>query len=106
MVVLCLSLTSCVTCKQSELTNIPFGCVVQSEGEAVFDIHLDGKLVSSGKPLPPGKGMQAFKLIATPGEHVLMATAPGCDTWQKTITLMGGAERSPSFMVELKKSVK
>ena len=104
--VLCLSLTSCVTCKQAAVPLVPFNCIVQAETEASYEFHLDGKFVSSGRTLPPGKGMQAYEMAATPGDHVLMVTAPGYETWQRTVTLMTGTKSGSSFRIDLKKSEK
>ena len=105
---MCLALTSCVTCKQSAQNNIPFSCAVQSETDAivVYEIHLDGKLVSSGRTMPKEKGMSVHKLASTSGDHVLKVTAPGCEAWQKTITIMDGTEKGQFFLVALKKSEK
>ena len=102
-VLLCLSLVSCVTCKQPDSTVAPFSCIVQSETEVLYEIHLDGKFVSSNKTLPPGRGMQAIGMTATPGDHVLMVTAPGYETWQKTVTIMSGTKNGSSFRIDLKK---
>lgn len=81
---------------------VAFGCVVQADAEVRYEIHLDGKLVSSGKTLAPGKGMQVLELAATQGDHVLVVTAPGCEPWQRTIALASGAKSHASFRVELK----
>jgi len=53
--------------------------------------------------MPSEKGMQAIKLFAATGDHVLTVTAPGYETWQKTITVMSS---TACFWVELKKPVK
>ena len=50
----------------------------------------------------PGKGMQMLELAAPPGDHVLRVTAPGYESWQKEIALMGGATSHQTFRVELK----
>ena len=107
-VAVCLAITSCVTCKQSAQNNVPFSCVVQSETDAIvaYEIHLDGKLVSCGRTMPKEKGMPMLKLAATPGDHILTVTASGCETWQKTITIMDGTEKGQFFLVALKKSEK
>ena len=104
--VMCLSLASCVTCMQSGTTMVPFSCIVQSETEILYEIHLDGNFVSSGKSLPPGKGMQLCEMTATPGNHVLMVTAPGYETWLRTVTIMSGTQHGSHFRIDLKKSAK
>jgi len=104
--VLCLALASCVTCKQSDVPLVPFTCIVQAETEVSYEFHLDGKFVSSGKTLPPGKGMQMCEMATTPGDHVLMVTAPGYETWQKTVTIMTGTKHGSHFRIDLKKSEK
>lgn len=107
-VAVCLAITSCVTCKQSVQNNVPFNYRVQPETDAIVvcEIHLDGKFVSSYRTMPKEKGESWLKLATTPGDHVLSVTAPGFETWQKTITVIGGTERGPFFLVELKKSEK
>ncbi len=101
---------SIATGQQSDLNIVPFTCVVQAEMEVLYEIHLDGKFVSSSKTFPPGKGlMQAIELTATPGDHILMVTAQGCETWQKTVTIVGRTSNSKSglsFRIDLKKSDK
>ncbi|MFA7256450.1 MAG: hypothetical protein WC047_02605 [Kiritimatiellales bacterium] len=104
--VLCLSLTSCVTCKQSAVPLVPFSYIVQAETEVSYEFHLDGKFVSSGQTLPPGKGMQMCEMTSTPGDHVLMVTAPGYETWQRTVTMMSGTTRGSHFRIDLKNSEK
>jgi hypothetical protein len=79
---------------------------VQAETEVSYEFHLDGKFVSSGKTLPPGKGMQMCEMATTPGDHVLMVTAPGYETWQKTVTIMTGTKHGSHFRIDLKKSEK
>jgi hypothetical protein len=101
--VLCLTLASCGTFKQSDATMVPFTCIVQSETEILYEIHIDGNFVSSGKTLPPGKGMQMCEMTATPGDHVLMVTAPGYETWQRTVTIMSDTKRGSHFRIDLKK---
>ena len=104
--VLCLSLASCVTCKQSDATMVPFTCIVQAETEVLYEFHLDGKFISSGKTLLPGKGMQICEMTATPGDHALMVTASGYDPWQRTVTIMSGTKHGSHFRIDLKKSAK
>ena len=105
---MCLAMTSCVTCKQSDQRNVPFHCIVQSATDLVviYEINFDGKLVSSGRTIPKEKGTQILEFTTPPGDHVLTVTAPGCETWQKTITVMGGIKYGQTFLVELKKSEK
>jgi hypothetical protein len=45
-------------------------------------------------------------LSAAPGDHVVTITAPGYETWQKTITLSKGSTSGPNIVAELKKSAK
>lgn len=104
--IMCLSLASCVIFKQSNANIIPFTCTVQTESEVPYELHLDGDFVSSGKTLPPGKGMQLCEMTATPGDHVLMVTAPGYEIWQRTVTIMSGTKHGSHFRIDLKKSVK
>lgn len=104
--VLCLSLAACVTCKQSASATVPFSCIVESETEVVYEIRLDGKFVSSGKTLPPGKDMQAVELMATPGDHYVNVSAPGYKTWNREVNLMSGTKNGSSFRIDLKKSEK
>ena len=106
--VLCLSLTSCVTCKQSAQGIVPFHCIVQSADDMVvaYEITLDGKLVSSGRTIPKDKGTQILEFTTNLGDHVLTVTAPECEIWKKTITVMGGMKYGQTFLVELKKSEK
>lgn len=103
---LCLSLVSCVTCKQPDTILVPFSCIVQAETEVTYEFHLDGKFISSGKTLPPEIGVQMCEMSAMPGEHVLMVTAPGYDTWQKTVTIVTGTKHGSHFRINLKKSEK
>lgn len=104
--VLCLSLAACITCKQSASATVPFSCIVESETEVVYEISLDGKFVSSGKTLPPGKGMQAVELMAIPGDHVVRVSAPGYETWHREVSIMNGTKNGSSFRIDLKKSSK
>jgi len=85
---------------------IPFSCIVQAETEVLYEFNLDGKFVGSGKTLLPGHGMQACGMTATPGDHVLIVTAPGYETWQRTVTIMSGTKYGSSFRIDLKKSEK
>ena len=103
---MCLSLASCGTFKQSDAIIVPFTCIVQSETEILYEIHLDGNFISSGKSLPPEKGMQLCEMTATPGNHVLMVSAPGYETWLRTVTIMSGTKHGSHFRIDLKKSVK
>lgn len=102
---MCLSLASCITGKQSGANLVPFTCIVQAETEVLYEFHLDGNFVSSGKSLPPGKGMQMCEMTATPGEHVLMVTAPGYKTWLRTVTIMRGTQHGSHFRIDLIKTV-
>lgn len=104
--VLCLSLASCSTFSRSDATMVPFSCIVQAETEIIYEIHLDGNFVSCGKTLPPGRGIQICEMTAPPGQHVLMVTAPGHETWNRTVTLMSGTKRGSHFRIDLKKSAK
>ena len=81
---------------------------MQSETDAivVYEIHLDGKLVSSGRTMPKEKGMPVLKLAANPGGHILTVTAQECETWQKTITVLANTEKGQFFLIELKQSAK
>ncbi len=99
---------SCVICKQSAQNDAPFNCVVQSETDAIiaYEVHLDDKLVSSGRAMPKEKDMTMLKLAANTGDYTLTVTAPGCETWQKTITVMGNIEKGQFFLVESEKSGK
>jgi len=101
--VMCLMMTSCSTCKRSSQIIAPFRCVVVSGAEVIYEVHLDGKLVSSAKTLPPGKGEMSIELVATPGDHVLTVTAPGYETWGETITVLDGVKYGQLFLVELNK---
>jgi len=103
---MCLSLASCGTFKHSDATIVPFTCIVQSETEILYEIHLDGNFISSGKTLPSGKGMQMCEMTAIPGDHVLMVTAPGYETWQRVVTIMSGTKHGSHFRIDLNKSVK
>ena len=47
--------------------------------------------------MPKEKGTQMLEFTATPGDHVLTVTAPGCETWQKTINIMDNARFGQSF---------
>jgi hypothetical protein len=77
---------------------------VQAENEALYEVSLDGKLVSTGKALI--KQDCYLSLPTTPGDHVLTVTAPGYETWQKTVTLLEGSKNGQNFLVELKKAAK
>ena len=99
---MCLMMTSCSTCKKSSQITAPFRCVVVSGAEVIYEVHLDGKLVSSAKTLPPGKGEMSIELVATPGDHVLTVTAPGYETWSETITVLDGVKHGQLFLAELK----
>jgi hypothetical protein len=71
-----------------------------------YEITLDGKLISTGRTMPKEKGTQMLEFTATPGNHILTVTAPGRETWQKTINIMDNARFGQPFLVELKKSEK
>ncbi|MCG2660577.1 MAG: hypothetical protein L6437_10075 [Kiritimatiellae bacterium] len=77
---------------------------VQADEEAVYEICLDGKFVSSGKALI--KQDCFLSLPTIPGDHILTVTAPGYETWQKTVTLLEGSKNGQNFLIELKKSAK
>lgn len=102
---LCLSLASCVTCQQAADPMVSFTCIVQAETEVLYEIQLDGKFVTSGKTMSGGS-IQACEMTATPGDHVLMVTAPGYETWQRTVTLMSGTKHGSHFRIDLKNSEK
>ena len=106
--VICLSLASCVTSRQSDQSKVPFYCIVQSATDlsVIYEINLDGKLISSNRTIPKEKGTQMIELAATAGDHILTITAPGCETWKKNITVIGGIKYGQTFVVELKKSEK
>lgn len=108
LAVACLAMTSCTTSKHSAQNNVRFLCAVQSATDemAIYEIKLDGKLISSGRTIPKEKGTQVLEFTTTPGDHVLTVTAPGCETWQKTINIMDGVRFGQPFLVELKKSEK
>ena len=108
LVAACLAMTSCTTCKHSVQSNAWFQCAVQSAtAEMVtYEITLDGKLISTGRTMPKEKGTQMLEFTATPGDHILTVTAPGCEIWQKTINIMDNARFGQTFLVELKKSEK
>lgn len=105
LAVACLAMTSCTTCKQSIQNKVPFHCVVQTAADimVIYEIKLDGKLISNGKTIPKEKGTQVHEFTAFPGDHLLTVTAPECEKWEKTITLTGGTKYGQSFLVELKK---
>ena len=88
---------------QSGKNTVPFRYAVQANEEVVYEVCLDGKFVSSGKTL---KQYSYLSLSATPGDHVLTVTAPGYETWQKTVTLLEGSKNGQNFLVELKKPAK
>lgn len=92
--------------KPSEETLVPFTCIVQTDAEVVYEFHLDGNFVSSGKSLAQGKGLQMWELTATPGDHVLRVTAPGYEPWLRTVTIMSGTKHGSNFRIDLKKSDK
>ena len=75
----------------------------QADEEVAYEVCLDGKFVSSGKALI--KQNCYLSLPSTPGDHVLTVTAPGYETWQKTVTLLEGSKNGQNFLVELKKPV-
>ena len=93
-----------VTSEQSGQNNVPFCFSVKADEQVGYEVNLDGKLVSSGKALV--KQYQYHNLTATSGDHVLTVTAPGYETWQKTVTLSEGSTSGPNIVAELKKSVK
>ena len=97
----CLVMAGCCTCRKAGVPTVPFVCIVQSGAEVGYEIQLDGKLVGSGKTLPPHQGIQTMPLAAAAGDHVLKVTAPGCEAWQRTITLLPGVQGNLSFGVEL-----
>ena len=101
-------MTSCTTCKQSAQTKVPFYCIVQTEGDqaVIYEIQLDGKLITSARTIPKGKATQMHEFTAFPGDHDLKVTAPGCEKWEKAITLTDGIKYGQTFQVELKKSEK
>lgn len=101
---ICLSLAACATFKKPEAVIVPFTCIVQADTEVNYELNIDGKFVSCGKTLPPGKGMQICEMTATAGDHVLMVTAPGYRTWLRTVTLMSGTRRGSHFRVDLEKA--
>jgi len=101
---MCLSLAACIT--RTTAPMVPFTCIVQAETEVAYEFQLDGKFVSSGKTLLPGKGMQLCEMTATPGDHVLMVTAPGYETWLRTVNIMSGTKHGSHFRIDLKKSGK
>ena len=108
LAVACLAMTSCATCKQSIQNKVPFHCIVQTAGDemVIYEIQLDGKLITSTRTIPKEKATQMHEFAAFPGDHVLTVTAPGCAKWEKTITLTGGTKYGQTFQVELKKSEK
>jgi len=85
---------------------ITFLCRVQAEAEVFYEIHIDGKTVGSGGSAPNPKNKMTHILSAAPGDHILTVTAPGYETWQKTITLLEGSKNGQNFLIELKKSTK
>jgi len=93
-----------VTSEQPGKNIVLLRYAVQADAEVVYDLCLDGKFVSSGKALI--KQDCYLSLPATPGDHILTATAPGYETWQKTVTLLEGSKNGQNFWVELKKSAK
>jgi len=93
-----------VTSEQSGKNIVLLRYAVQADEEVVYEVCLDGKFVSSGKALI--KQYCYIGLAATPGDHILTVTAPGYETWQKTVTLLEGSKNGQNFLVELKKSTK
>jgi len=85
---------------------ISFLCRVQAEAEISYEIHVDGKIVGSGSMTPNPKDKMTHILSATPGDHILTITAPGYETWQKTVTLSEGSMNGANILAELKKSTK
>ena len=108
VLVLCLSLASCITPRQADQNRVPFFCAVQSATDSIimYEINLDYNLVSSNRTIPKEKGTQIIELAATAGDHFLTVTAPGCEAWEKHIMVIGGTKYGQTFLVELKKSAK
>ena len=75
---------------------------VQAEEEVAFEVNLDGKFVSCSKTML--KAYSYHRLSSTAGDHALTVTAPGYETWQRTITLLEGSNNDQQFLIELKKS--
>ena len=103
---ICLVVTSCITGKPTAQASTPFRCYVESGTEMAFEVHLDGKFVSSSKTMPPAKGTMEVDLVTTPGDHVLAVTAQGYETWRKNITVLDGLKYGPVFLIDLKKAEK
>lgn len=93
-----------ITSEQSDKNIVLLRYSVQADEEVAYEVNLDGKLVSSGKALI--KQYCYLSLPVTPGDHILTVTAPGYETWQKTVTLLEGSKNGQNFLVELKKSTK
>ena len=93
-----------VTSEQSGKNIVLLRYSVQADEEVAYEVCLDGKFVSSGKALI--KQDCYLSLPASPGDHILTVTAPGYETWQKTITLLEGSKNGQNFLIELKKSTK
>lgn len=91
---------------ESGNNTISFLCRVQAETEISYKISMDGKIVGNGSMIPNPKDKMTHILSAIPGDHVLTITAPGYETWQKTITLSEGSKNGESLLAELKKSAK
>ena len=93
-----------VTSEQSGKNIVLLRYSVQADEEVAYEVCLDGKFVSSGKALI--KQDCYLSLPASPGDHILTVTAPGYETWQKTITLLEGSKNGQNFLIELKKLTK
>ncbi len=94
-----------ITFQQPGKNIVQFRYAIQAEEGVIYEVNLDGKFVTSEKAQ---KQYSYHSLCATPGDHALTVTAPGYETWQKTITLLEGSrnKNGQDFLVELKKSTK
>ena len=90
----------------SDDSTISFLCRVQAETEVFYEIHIDGKVVGSGNAIPNSKNKMTHILSATPGDHAVTITAPGYETWRKTVTLSADSKIGQNILAELKKPTK
>lgn len=97
----CAVVTSCCTTAPRTTVLYQAQCMIETENSDVFvEVMLDNKFIFSGKTHQEKSGnLESCQFTAAPGEHLLVVSAAGHQTWEKQITLVGGSNK---FWIPLK----
>jgi hypothetical protein len=92
---------SCVTTANKEIVYHVVTCLVESEMEGVFEVHLDDDLILSGKAST--EKPVSIEFMAPVGRHSLSVTSEGHDPWRRDIKILAGPNEQQHFWVKLQK---